>query len=147
MITMASLGAWPVLAAIWSVLRSSPLIWVAVVGAIVAGGATIKLRGIIHDRNIRAEATAVERAAAEVRRLKAQQQIMMAYVLRGNRIIAARNEDLERQRQETNDLETELTRLRHASTADPRTPVVDGDDPWLRGRATAPARNPPARGR
>lgn len=144
---MITLAAWPVMAAIWTALRSSPMLWLAVAGSLLVGVGAIKVRGIVHDRAVAKEAAATERAAADVRRLKAQLDIMTAYTLRGNRIIAARTEDLDRQREESNQLESELARLRHASTADPRTPVIDGNDPWLRGRTPAAARNPATRGR
>lgn len=144
---MITLAAFPVLAAVWAALRASPLLWISIAGAIALGAATLKVRAVVHDRNIRAEATALERAAAEVRRLTAERAIMTAYTLRGHRLAAERTADIERQRQTITDLEEQLRHARAQTTADPRMPVVDAADPWLRGGAPAAARDPRARGR
>lgn len=144
---MITLAAWPVLAAVWTALRASPLLWAAVAGAIALGAASLKVRSIVHDRNVAREATEIERAAAEVRRLRAERAILAAAARRGEQLAAERAADIERQSHAIADLEEQLSHARAETTVDPRMPVVGADDPWLRGGAAAAARDPRARRR
>lgn len=140
---------WLLVQAGWVAVKASRLLQIMLIVLPIGGYYGIKIKSSMHDRNVRAEATAMERQAAEIRRLTAQKAILATYAAAGMRRQAARDASIEAQRAEIADLAQllEAQRDESARSNDPARPLFRADDPWMRQGGTVPRARGPAAGR
>lgn len=113
------------------------LLAAAVVASLAIGATLTGLAMLARERRAIADALTAERALVAARRLAAENAIWRRAVARRDAILSQRDSSQTAQETEIATLKQQLDDARRASRVDRSSPVVPGDDPWLRHGAAA----------